>query len=154
MVEKETKKAKAETKKVSTHEESKQKAKSKNESRSKKETETKVEPEPKKEKDTEPSKIYLGEFRITRYCRCEICNGPWVDQPTASGTELTDGRTIAVDSSVIPLGTKVYIEGVGERIAEDTGSAIIGDCIDLFVDVPHNEAEDMGVTYNDVYIIE
>jgi len=40
--------------------------------------------------------------------------------------------TIAVDPSIIPLGTKVYVEGYGYAIAQDTGSAIIGMHIDCF----------------------
>ncbi|WP_090090078.1 3D domain-containing protein [Clostridium uliginosum] len=41
--------------------------------------------------------------------------------------------TIAVDPSVIPLGSKVYVEGYGYAIAADTGSAIKGNKIDLFL---------------------
>ena len=111
-------------------------------------------PEPTQTPEPTPAMTYLGEFRITRYCTCEICNGQWTGQPTAMGTELTDGRTIAVDPSVIPLGQKVYIEGIGERVAEDTGSAIVGNRIDLFVDASHEEIMDMGVSYLDVYIVE
>ena len=66
---------------------------------------------------------------------------------------MEDGRTIAVDPSIIPLGTRVYIEGIGERVAEDTGSEIKGNDIDLFRDISHDEVMDEGVTYNDVYII-
>lgn len=40
--------------------------------------------------------------------------------------------TIAVDPRIIPLGTKVYVEGYGYAIAQDTGSAIIGMHIDCF----------------------
>jgi len=53
---------------------------------------------------------------------------------TSSGTRATEGRTIAVDKSVIPLGWWVYIEGIGFRRAEDTGSAIKGSKIDVYFD--------------------
>lgn len=51
---------------------------------------------------------------------------------TASGTTVTEGRTIAVDTDVIPMGWWVYIEGVGFRRAEDKGSAVKGKKIDLY----------------------
>lgn len=56
---------------------------------------------------------------------------------TATGTRVRQGAygTIAVDPRVIPLGSLVYIEELGEyRIAEDTGSAIRGHRIDLYMD--------------------
>ena len=80
-----------------------------------------------------------GMFTITTYCPCAACNGKWAGMPTASGTPITPGRTIAVDPSVIPLGTSVYIEGIGTRIAEDTGGAIKGNRIDLAVS-DHSES--------------
>ena len=80
-----------------------------------------------------------GMFTITTYCPCAACNGKWAGMPTASGTTITPGRTIAVDPSVIPLGTSVYIDGIGTRIAEDTGGAIKGNRIDLAV-ANHNES--------------
>jgi 3D (Asp-Asp-Asp) domain-containing protein len=42
-------------------------------------------------------------------------------------------KVIAVDPSVIPLGSKVYVEGYGEAVAADTGGAIKGSRIDVFV---------------------
>lgn len=51
---------------------------------------------------------------------------------TRSGTRVTEGRTIAVDPNVIPLGTWVYIEGIGLRKAEDTGGAVKGKKIDVY----------------------
>lgn len=53
---------------------------------------------------------------------------------TATGTRVTEGRTIAVDPGIIPLGWWVYIEGVGFRRAEDTGGAIKGNKIDIYYD--------------------
>jgi len=41
--------------------------------------------------------------------------------------------TIAVDPSVIPLGSKVYVDGYGYAIAADTGGAIKGNRIDLYL---------------------
>lgn len=59
------------------------------------------------------------------------------DTITATGTvpkRNPNGlSTIAVDPRVIPLGTKVYIEGYGYAIAEDTGGAIKNNIIDLFL---------------------
>lgn len=59
-------------------------------------------------------------------------NGPY-GAYTASGTRLRPG-VVAVDPKVIPLGTKLYVEGYGYAVAEDTGGAIKGMKIDLFMD--------------------
>lgn len=84
-------------------------------------------------------------MRITAYCGCRKCNGKWYGQPTASGTDYVQGRTIAVDKSQIPLGTHVRV-GDHEYVAEDTGSNINWDCIDIFFE-DHQEALDFGVNY-------
>jgi len=52
---------------------------------------------------------------------------------TASGKYVKDHHTIAVDTRIIPMGTKVYIEGLGVRVAEDTGGAIKGNRIDVYM---------------------
>ncbi|GGO09136.1 ubiquitin-like domain-containing protein [Saccharibacillus kuerlensis] len=57
---------------------------------------------------------------------------PGIGTRTATGTTVTEGRTIAVDPNVIPLGWWVYIEGYGYRKAEDTGGAIKGKKIDMY----------------------
>lgn len=61
---------------------------------------------------------------------CNGCSGV-----TATGLDLKanpGAKVIAVDPSVIPLGTKVYVEGYGYAVASDTGSAIKGNKIDVF----------------------
>jgi 3D (Asp-Asp-Asp) domain-containing protein len=52
---------------------------------------------------------------------------------TASGTCAQAGVTIAVDRTVIPMGASVLMSQSGTRHAEDTGGAIIGKHIDLYV---------------------
>ncbi|MEH7504434.1 LysM peptidoglycan-binding domain-containing protein [Neobacillus drentensis] len=62
---------------------------------------------------------------------CEGCSGT-----TATGINLKanpNEKVIAVDPSVIPLGSKVYVEGYGEAIAGDTGGSIKGNRIDVFI---------------------
>lgn len=93
----------------------------------------------------------LGNYRLSFYCPCAQCNGV-AGANTASGTVPEEGRTIAVDSSVIPLGSRVYIDGYGVFIAEDTGSAIKGSRIDVHVS-SHSRAYELGIKYADVYLI-
>ena len=55
---------------------------------------------------------------------------------TATGYNIKanpNTKLIAVDPSVIPLGTKVWVEGYGEAIAGDTGGAIKGHKIDVLM---------------------
>ena len=82
-------------------------------------------------------------FKVTAYCPCSICCGSFSNGQTASGSVGTPGRTIAVDSSIIPLGTTVYIDGV-PYVAEDTG--VSGYSIDIFMST-HVEALNWGVRY-------
>ena len=97
------------------------------------------------------NKTLIGTFRISHYCSGSCCNGGYTG--TALGTAVTSGRTIAVDPSVIPLGSTVYIEGYGYRVAEDTGGAIKGNKIDVAVG-SHSEAMSMGIKYCKVYIVK
>ena len=69
-------------------------------------------------------------FEATAYCYGNI---------TKTGTSPVEGRTIAVDPEVIPLGSKVYVscdtwpEIDGTYVAEDTGGAIKGNIIDVYM---------------------
>ncbi|MBQ9061352.1 MAG: C40 family peptidase [Eubacterium sp.] len=91
----------------------------------------------------------LGEFRITYYCPCEECNGVYAGH-SATGAPLIQGRTIAVDPSIIPYGTKVIIGG-HVFTAEDCGGAIKGKRIDVFVN-EHAMCEALGVGSAHVYL--
>ncbi|MNH75620.1 Cell wall-binding protein YocH precursor [compost metagenome] len=66
---------------------------------------------------------------------------------TASGKRVKEGRTIAADPKVLPLGTKVYIDGIGERVVEDTGSAIKKNKIDVYI-ADLDKALEFGVKRN------
>lgn len=55
-------------------------------------------------------------------------------EPTASGAWPQVNYTVAVDPNVIPLGTRMYVEGYGYAVAQDTGGAIKGNIIDVFLD--------------------
>jgi len=70
-----------------------------------------------------------GDFEATAYT-LECGNG---DGLTAMMTVPREGRTIAVDPKIIPLGSKVFIPGLGWRVAEDTGGAIRGRAIDVYM---------------------
>jgi 3D (Asp-Asp-Asp) domain-containing protein len=70
-------------------------------------------------------------------------NYPYAGQPSYIGLPLARG-IVAVDPNVIPMGTKLYIEGYGEAIAADQGGAIKGNRIDLFFD-SKSEANSWGM---------
>ncbi len=64
----------------------------------------------------------LGRFTVT----CYSLRGN-----TASGAPVAEDG-IAVDRSVIPLGSRVYVDGLGWKVARDTGSAVRGHAIDIW----------------------
>ena len=71
---------------------------------------------------------------------------------TATGTLVRRG-VIAVDPSVIPLGTRVFIPGYGEAVAEDIGGGIHGQRIDVAFDT-HAEALMFGRQDLEIFIME
>ena len=73
------------------------------------------------------------EFYVSSTAYTASCNG--CSGKTATGIDLhanPGAKIIAVDPSVIPLGTKVYVEGYGYAVAADTGTRIKGNKIDVF----------------------
>lgn len=92
----------------------------------------------------------LGEFQVTGYCNCALCCGVHAGGPTASGTMPEEGRTVAVDPEVIPLGTELMIDGK-KYVAEDTGRLVKGAVIDIYFDT-HEEALRQGRQNRKIYI--
>lgn len=76
---------------------------------------------------------------------------------TASGQKAVRNpngvSTVAVDPNVIPLGTKLYVQGYGNAIAADSGSSVKGNYIDLFFNT-RAEAINFGVKYLKVQILD
>ena len=73
---------------------------------------------------------------------------------TYIGTKCREGYTIAVDPKVIPLGTRVYIPQFNKVfVAEDTGSAIKGRKIDIFMN-SYNAAIKWGIREIDIIILD
>jgi 3D (Asp-Asp-Asp) domain-containing protein len=95
--------------------------------------------------------------KATAYCACTLCCGPGARGITSTGTRARVG-SIAVDPSVIPYGTKMFIVSddgyyrYGYAVAEDSGGAIRGNKIDLFFNT-HSEAVNFGRRNCTVYIL-
>lgn len=76
----------------------------------------------------------LGQFTITYYWPGEDIYGSL----TSTGAIAKEGKTIAVDPSIIPYGSTVLIDGK-EYLAQDCGGAIKGNKIDIFSEYPKQE---------------
>jgi len=94
-----------------------------------------------------PQYLYALPMLVTAYTRYdEGCT-----DYTYRGTYLRRGLC-AVDPDIIPFGTKLYIPGYGEAIADDIGGAIQGNHIDLAMD-SLGEAFDWGSRSVTVYVL-
>ncbi|HHW66115.1 MAG: hypothetical protein PWP07_1205 [Epulopiscium sp.] len=94
-------------------------------------------------------------MNATAYTASYKDTGKYPGQPgfgiTYTGTRARVG-TVAVDPKVIPLGTKLYVEGYGYAVAEDIGGAIKGNKIDLYFNTLE-EAVNFGRQQRKVYIL-
>ena len=98
----------------------------------------------------------IEDVKVTHYCCCVKCCGK-DDGITYSGVKATPGVTVAVDTSIIPIGSDVLVD-YGDGVinyyrADDTGSAIKGNELDLCVS-SHQEAINLGVRTATVYWVE
>lgn len=89
---------------------------------------------------TQPARVPLGTFIVT----CYDLYGH-----TADG-DVAGPESVAVDPSVIRLGTNIYVPGIGERTADDTGGLIIGNHIDIW-EPSYGRCADWGVRHLTIY---
>jgi len=92
------------------------------------------------------------EMEATAYDAGPRSTGKWSDGITATGKKAKYG-IVAIDPKVIPLGTKLFVEGYGYAVADDVGGAIKGLRIDLFYE-SRKEALKFGRRDVAVYILE
>ena len=93
--------------------------------------------------EEQPNYEYLGSFQITAY--------EWDGTRCANGNWPSEGYTVACNS--LPLGTRVYIDGIGERVVEDRGATWHrSDWMDLYLG-SRSACNEFGVQYRDVYVI-
>lgn len=82
-------------------------------------------------------------MRITYYWPGEDEWGDTIKHPCGEHKAI-EGHIIAVDPNVIPLGSKVLIDG-HEYIAEDIGGAVKGEVIDIYSSAPRYESYETTV---------
>jgi len=107
---------------------------------------------------------YRGALDVvaTAYDATPESNGQWGPYAAWNGERLKLGD-IAVDPSVIPLGTRVYVTGYSSPLlpaggfvgqAVDTGGAIKGNRIDIYLEGTPAQVADFGIQNCKVYILE
>lgn len=97
------------------------------------------------------SLVPLGTFKTTAYCPCRQCSEGWGRQ-TSSGALATANHTVAVDRRVIPIGSRLLINGQ-EYVAQDVGGGVRGNHIDIYFNT-HAETRQYGVRNAEVYLIK
>lgn len=87
---------------------------------------------------------YLQQTELVYSMEATAYDGYGMGGLTATGVIIRNSsdKIIAVDPSVIPLGSRVYVDGYGEAIAADTGGDIVGNRIDL--NMSESEAVQFG----------
>lgn len=95
--------------------------------------------------------VDMGDFKLTAYCPCEKCSQGH-GYKTSTDKTAQEGKTIAVDPDVISYGSKVLI-GDTVYIAEDCGTDVKGDHIDIFME-NHEATKKFGIKHAHVDIIQ
>lgn len=115
--------------------------------------------------ETKPKEEYtsLGIYRLTAYCACEKCCEYWATvrpldengKPivyTANQSIAKQGVTVAADTSVLPFGTVILIDG-HEYTVQDRGGVVVGNRVDIYFE-SHEEALAFGVQYKEIFVKE
>ena len=92
----------------------------------------------------------LGSFRITGYCACRKCSAGWGGR-TSSGAMAVSRRTVAVDPRVIPMGSRLLINGQ-VYVAEDVGGGVKGNHVDIYCD-SHAQAKSLPFQSAQVFLL-
>lgn len=96
------------------------------------------------------------EAECTAYTAGYESTGKTPDNPaygiTASGRKVEEGM-VAADTSVLPFGTKIWIEGLGVYEVQDTGGDIIGNRIDIYMN-DLDRAVQFGRQHRRVIVLE
>jgi len=81
-----------------------------------------------------PRLIHALVVVLTFYCGGRCCVGSNAEHGlTKAGTRPVEGRTVAADPRLFPIGTRLWIEGLGERVVQDVGSGVKGAHLDVYV---------------------
>ena len=100
-------------------------------------------PDVEEKNDPEKDREYLGMWLITAYTH--------TGSPCANGNYPSAGYTVACNS--LDFGTRVYIDGIGERVVEDRGPSSLGsEWLDVFMD-GYSDCVNWGSQMRAVYLI-
>jgi len=108
--------------------------------------------EPKKKTTQKTPWKFLGTFNVSAYCPKKCCCGKFADGKTATMKDAYT-RGVAVDTRIIPFGTKLYIPDYGYATADDVGGSIKKNKLDVRFKT-HREARCFGRKHLKVYYKE
>jgi 3D (Asp-Asp-Asp) domain-containing protein len=100
---------------------------------------------------------FVGDYSVTAYTSGKESTGKTKENAdygiTATGATVKEGLTVASDWNYIPPGSRIYIEGVGERVVQDAGGDIKGQKLDLYI-ADLKQAIQFGVQKLKVYLVK
>lgn len=95
----------------------------------------------------------MGQYSVFFHCDCPTCTGRAEGDLNKVGSQNVEGVTVAVDPEVIPYGTKIYVEGLGTFIAQDSIYTTKGNAISIYVE-DHMMARTLGIRVLDVFEVK